>query len=134
MTSPHALENRTRALETDLDAAYRTILEMVPSEQLRDALKSYYPADPDVPGWAWREKLAQQVISAAVILPSGGSATVDRAYCPFCGQGASSPSDVGYALPEGLRRHLLGWGANSKNCEVMRAATSLANNYWNRSR
>jgi hypothetical protein len=52
----------------------------------------------------------------------------ERAYCPLCGEGSSSPYEYGYSLPEGLRRHLTGSGANQ--CVVTEAASKLAHDHW----
>jgi hypothetical protein len=54
----------------------------------------------------------------------------ERAYCPLCGGGSSwGRYESGFALPAGMRRHLLGWGSNRK-CQVMEAAIELARDHW----
>jgi hypothetical protein len=55
----------------------------------------------------------------------------DRAYCPLCGAGNSGPYEDGFALPEGLRRHIVGWG-NMRRCPVFEAAYRLAQDAWDR--
>jgi hypothetical protein len=52
-----------------------------------------------------------------------------RAYCPLCGSGSSGPYDRGFALPEGLRRHLTGFG-NAGACDVLSPVLDLARDYW----
>jgi hypothetical protein len=47
----------------------------------------------------------------------------------LCGDGSQGPYDEGFALPEGLRRHLVGWG-NTHQCRVTHAAFVLAKDYW----
>jgi hypothetical protein len=46
-----------------------------------------------------------------------------RACCPLCGEGTSSPYDVGFAFPDGLQRHLV--GALAAECRIMRAIREL---------
>lgn len=49
-----------------------------------------------------------------------------RALCPLCKQGAQGTRDLkGYAVPDGLRRHLLG-ELNSRQCVVFGAAEAIA--------
>jgi len=64
-----------------------------------------------------------------VLSPEKGSYFSDRAYCPLCGDGSTSPYSNGFTVPEGLRRHLLGWG-NMYQCSVMKTALRLAHEHW----
>lgn len=52
----------------------------------------------------------------------------DRALCPLCHGSSQSPYATGFAIPEGLRRHLLGEN-NSNRCMVTEAALGLAEGY-----
>src|SRR5690606_25671652 len=52
-----------------------------------------------------------------------------RALCPLCNRGSDSPYVEGYALPEGLRRHLMGRG-NTHRCIVMETVSKLAYEHW----
>ena len=52
-----------------------------------------------------------------------------RARCPLCRDSSSSPYSEGFSVPEGLRRHLIGWG-NARQCSVMEAACALARDHW----
>ncbi|MFB9353138.1 hypothetical protein ACFFUA_38080, partial [Streptomyces heliomycini] len=70
--------------------------------------------------------MAEQIIETVEPLPDEKESCFGaRAYCPLCGEGTSSAYEKGYALPEGLRRHLTGWG-KSHICVVMEAAHQLA--------
>jgi hypothetical protein len=72
--------------------------------------------------------VAEQVIASAVLIvdhPYLGQ----RALCPLCRDSSSSPYSEGFSVPEGLRRHLTGWG-NVRQCRVMQAAAELARDYW----
>jgi hypothetical protein len=80
--------------------------------------------------YRWKHEVVEQIINLAGILSSEeGSYFSDRAYCPLCGQGTSSPYKRGFSVPEGLRRHLTG-RCNSQQCMVMQAAMSLARDSW----
>lgn len=78
----------------------------------------------------WLERVADQIIETVEPLSKEhGSYFEPRAYCPLCGDGSSSPYDRGFAIPEGLRRHLTGWGRSS-HCSVTGAAHQLALDYF----
>lgn len=114
---------------SDLQSARRTILELMGPE-LNFVLESYTSCETRVDAQSWESLVAETVIEQAKVLPADeGSYWRDRAYCPLCQQGSHSFYEGGYALPEGLRRHLVGWG-NSQQCPVMEAAMELARDYW----
>ena len=69
--------------------------------------------------WRWQKSLS----------PEEGSYLGPRAYCPLCEAGTSSPYERGFSVPEGLRRHLVGWG-NTGACEVLEPIFGLAEDYW----
>ncbi|KAB0670140.1 hypothetical protein F6V30_08235 [Oryzomonas sagensis] len=119
-------------LKNDLFEARYTILNLMP-EKFERLLKGYYQVKSRQEGYAWEHDVAEQIIAEANILSKEeGSFLEDRAYCPLCGRGSNSPYDRGFAIPEGLRRHLTGWGNNSR-CDVMEAAFRLARDHWHRS-
>lgn len=109
-------------LKAELDRARRTVLDLMP-DNIRDVLYSYRECASRQESWRWREGAAEQLIGLAQPLQSARSR--DRASCPLCKGGSSSPYEEGFSLPEGLRRHLVGWG-NSFSCPVMTAAYDLA--------
>jgi hypothetical protein len=79
----------------------------------------------------WRRETAAAVLAVAQIRPGAemGDPRWPRALCPLCRQGAKGTRDVsGYAVPEGLRRHLLG-ELNSQQCPVFGAAEAIARDY-----
>lgn len=126
---PVSPEDRIRRLEADLYEARRTILDLMP-EPIRDTLSGYYGCKSRQDTYAWESEAIDFVISQAKILSSQeGSYLSDRACCPLCGGETTSPYERGFSVPEGLRRHLSGWGS-SPRCSVMNAALKLAGDCW----
>jgi hypothetical protein len=76
----------------------------------------------------WRMEAMVAVLAAAQVRPGAemGDPRWPRALCPLCRRGAQGTRDVrGFAVPEGLRRHLLG-ESNSQQCPVFGAAEAMA--------
>lgn len=119
-------------LKNDLFDSRYTILNLMP-EKIGNLLKGYYHVKSRQEGYAWEHEVVEQIITEANIFSKEeGSYLEDRAYCPLCGRGSNSPYDRGFAIPEGLRRHLTGWG-NTSRCDVTEAAFRLARDHWHRS-
>jgi hypothetical protein len=124
------VEDHIRHLQNELDAARRAIIEVMPYE-VSERLGTYYRCKTRDDAYDWEREVVEFIIDKAEPLPErlsfcGG----DRAYCPLCHRGSQGPYDEGFALPEGLRRHLTGYG-NTHQCGVMEAAFRLAYEYWN---
>ena len=101
-------------------------------EEARDILRSYSECRSRSDSWGWHERAAYMIIGLAEALPpTERSGMVARAYCPLCGADAAILYEKGFKLPEGLRRHLVGWGGRSNQCSVFNAALQLAHAYWN---
>jgi hypothetical protein len=125
----HPPDDRTRRLEDELDQTCRTVLHLMP-ENVRELLESYSACESRDETHRWDDTVAEQITAFAKVLPRQGPYSSDRAYCPLCGEGSQSPYESGFTLPEGLRRHLVGYG-NTHLCRVMRAALCLARQHWN---
>lgn len=124
-------DERFQKAESDLYFARQTILELMPSP-FDAILESYLSCQSRADSRAWEAKVADEVIqNAQVLTREEGSYWEERAYCPLCRGSSSAPYDVGFSLPEGLRRHLVGWGGRTHQCRVMVAVMGLARNYWN---
>jgi hypothetical protein len=122
-------EDAIRRLKSDLYEARTTIIELMP-EDIQRLLTSYYSCESRQQTYGWAESVADEIVESAEVLPrQQGFYFSDRAYCPLCGHGSESPYESGFAVPEGLRRHLVGWG-NTRQCRVMEAALYLAGDYW----
>jgi hypothetical protein len=118
-----------KKLEEELWSARVAIIGLAPSKY-RDLLKSYYRCEAHKDSYNWLDRVADQIIDTVEPLSKEqGSYLEPRAYCPLCGDGSSSPYDRGFAIPEGLRRHLTGWGRSSQ-CSVTEAAHQLALDYF----
>lgn len=123
-----------RRLEDALDRTRRALIRMR-GEDVEQILSSYQSRmnrtedEFENPGWMahrWLHDLADDLLTLAKpqdVEQLGYGP--DRALCPLCGRGAQTPFSTGFAVPEGLRRHLLGEG-NSIQCAVTEAALGLA--------
>jgi hypothetical protein len=116
-------------LRRDLDAAVRSIILLMP-EDAQSILRSFYECESRDKTYRWRHLAALRVVHLAKPLPKGIHDSRDRAYCPLCGEGALPPSAEGYAIPEGLRRHLFGWGGKQTQCSVFNTVELGARWYW----
>ena len=121
-----AADERIARLEAELDEARRDIVDLAPAE-LWDVLHGYITCGSREEHHRWRLDLVAAVIDRAVPDPATLS-WQPRALCPLCRGGSSSPHQGGFTLPEGLRRHLEGFG-NVRQCPVTRAAFRLARDY-----
>lgn len=124
-------EAKIRRLEDDLYFARRTIIQLM-TDNVQEIMNGCYSCRSRQELYRWEREAAEQIVNLANVLSAEeGSYLSNRAYCPLCGQGSSSPYKRGFSVPEGLRRHLTGWG-NCQQCRVMQAAMSLAHDYWQR--
>jgi len=122
-------EAEIRCLQDELYDARYTIISLMP-EEVEKILKSYYSCKSTEETYRWADIAAAEIIEFAKILsPEEGSYLSERAYCPLCGDGSNSFYENGFSVPEGLRRHLVGYG-NTNQCRVFKAAERLARNYW----
>ena len=113
-------------LKNKLWTARQVIVHLMP-EPARSILKSYSNCSSSQDVYRWPAEIAEQIIPLAVELPGpAGWGPSSRGNCPLCGNGSTQGGADGFALPEGLRRHLIGWGRNTR-CHVINAAVELAN-------
>jgi hypothetical protein len=120
-------DQKIRDLEDELYRARQAIIDLMP-EQKQSILMSFYECESRQEAYAWREKIAAELIGTAEVIRSYNS---DRACCPLCGDGSSSGYEPGYGVPVGLTRHLTGWG-RVRECRVFAAASAIAHDYWNK--
>jgi hypothetical protein len=127
--------DRIRRLESDLFMARCDIIHLAP-EEFHELLGSYYSCSTRSETHSWEDVIAEKVIEKATPIADAVRPDIfgERAYCPLCRGGAQSfyADHRGFSLPEGLRRHLVGFG-NTRHCPVMKAAKDLAWEAWNRS-
>lgn len=128
---PLPSEKQIQRLEEELFDARQTIIKLMPLDKGR-ILRSYLDCKTRTDTHGWQEEVAYKLIDLANVLPVVPDwPNSDRAFCPLCGMGSSTPYESGFSIPEGLRRHLLGFGS-VKQCVVVATAFHLARDYWNR--
>ena len=113
-------DDRTRRLEQELDSAYRAILGLMPDD-VETLLLSYIRAESRDDFDRWERDVTDKIILKGKPFSHGHER---RAYCPLCRASSSSPYSEGFSHPEGLKRHLTGFG-NTQQCVVMLAAFAL---------
>jgi hypothetical protein len=101
-------------------------------DELHNVLTSYGTMESQSDRILWNEHAVEKIIALAEIIPSERESIFPgRAYCPLCGDGnLMTRYESGFSIPEGLRRHLLGWGRHAQQCRVMQAAAEIAERYW----
>lgn len=132
MRRPHAnpIEEKNTQLEWKLYQARETILILMP-EGVQEILRSYRSCASRDDANQWNHTVVEKIISLAEELPSPRVVGLPRfAKCPLCGSGSMAAYQPGFTLPEGLRRHLVGWG-NARQCGVFHAVSALARDCWN---
>lgn len=120
-------ENQIARLKRELTRTREALIELSP-EKIRYSLHGYIGCKSREEANRWEGELVDSLIESAEILPGYGGFS-DRANCPVCGYGGQSPLVEGFTLPEGLRRHLIGWG-NIRQCSILDATMRLAREYW----
>jgi hypothetical protein len=121
-------DQEVRRLKDELDDARRTILSLMP-DAVHGELSSYSQCESRAASCRWLEDVAARLIER-VEATQRSAYHQPRAPCPLCDSSPNSPYDEGgFTVPEGLRRHLVGWG-NVSQCDVTEAAWHLARDYW----
>lgn len=120
-------EQTIRDLQDELLETRLNIINMMPWEAYL-SLSSYDSCKSRIETYQWPNAVASRLSELAKLLPPNIFGTSDRAYCPLCGAGSSRGYANGFAIPEGLRRHLVGWG--DQECPVFAIAMRLARDAW----
>ena len=121
-------EQTIKRLQDELLTARYVILHLMPQNFL-NLLTSYYDCKSREDTYQWENMVAEKLLEYVEIIPYHPEYGRERAYCPLCGEGSDGPVEKGYALPEGLRRHIVGEG-NTKKCPVVEQVRHLARAYW----
>lgn len=117
-------------LSNDLFLAREAIIALM-SEEARAILNSHYRCGSEEESREWGRAAAEKIMDLCHPISQqmyqGHPIGSPRAKCPLCQQGANSfyEHEQGFAIPEGLLRHLLGTH-NSRQCDVFGAAHSIA--------
>jgi hypothetical protein len=122
-------EEEIRRLKNDLYMARHAVIGLM-APDVGQLLHGYYHCECREEGAKWFDDLVRALIERADSAALPASAWGERrSLCPLCNRGSDSPYVEGYALPEGLRRHLAGWG-NTHRCVVMEIVSKLAYEHW----
>lgn len=121
-------EKTIERLRQELWEARYTLYDSLP-EQVQKVLSTYHDCVTVEDTYAWLHDVADDLIDLAEPLPRGHFHLGDRARCPLCGDGSSTPYEEGFALPEGLRMHLEGKG-NARQCSILKQMWGLAQYHW----
>jgi hypothetical protein len=123
------VDDEIRQLKNKLYSARSPIVDLMPKD-IADLLQNHRGCESRADTYKWQSDVVDTIIDKAIFLPERVSYSgVQRAYCPLCRDGSQGPYDEGFAISEGLRRHLIGWG-NVRQCRVTDAAFALASEYW----
>ena len=117
------------SLQDQLDRTRRGIIYLM-TEEAQKILSGYLDCKSQSEARRWRNMAAAEIIALAEAFPSELFHSSHRAYCPLCKDGALVLYESGFKVPEGLRRHLIGWGNENNQCTVFGAAMSLARDHW----
>lgn len=123
------LEEKIRLLKNELWQARWQFIELMP-EDVRRLLRSYMSCHTRKETHGWLHDVIEKIIDDAPLLPALHAYSSERAICPLCKGESSTPYERGFSHPEGLRRHLSGWG-NVGQCPILAATMKLAWEDWN---
>jgi hypothetical protein len=118
-----------RRLKDELHTVRRALVDLMPPEA-QAILWSCYRAKTDQEWAVWPEAAADKIVELCTGITQrtyqGQPIEPPRAKCPLCRAGPQSYYDghLGFALPEGLMRHLTGYG-RSHECPVFGAARAI---------
>lgn len=126
------LAERVKRQEQTIERLRWDLVNLAPDE-FRELLHSFFHCENRVDAHRWQDEVAEKIAAQTSPLwnPELAAQGQARAYCPLCRGGATNyyGNEPGFKLPEGLRRHLVGFG-KSAQCVVMRAASEIARDYW----
>jgi hypothetical protein len=117
------LADKVKRLEWEI-TVLRQELRAVAPVQFEEILNPCGRLPKDFNPYDWPSNIATQIITRAVPLLDAP----DRAPCPLCNHHPDQHD--GYALPNGLERHLTG-RLGQRQCSVMKAAHILIKEDWN---
>jgi len=119
-------------LKEELESLRYSLLHLLPWE-MSTLLTSFYKCKSRKDTYQWLNNVVQQIIDSVPAQPEAriNSWMQERAKCPLCNRTPDSPyNNDGFTLPEGLRRHLVGYG-NTRQCLFTETAKKMARDYWN---
>lgn len=124
---PSAFGDQIQKLQEELRKARYATIRLMPDD-IEHLLMSYRQVDSREHSRRWEHETIDKLLNKAKPI---NRAFDRRAYCPLCGKSSSAPSADGFTFPEGLKRHLSGFG-NTGQCDVTEAAFALARDRWHK--
>lgn len=126
-------DREVKRLKDELYEARSALVGLMPHEA-RIILWSYLNIQTAEEWYRWPDETAEKIGDLCTDVTQRkyeGYIYEQRAKCPLCGDGPQSFYDgnSGFKLPEGLRRHLVGYG-NARECPVFGAARALARDFY----
>jgi len=103
-------------LKEELREARRAIFNLM-SEEIQRIMDSYMYCKSSAEGRVWRTKIVGALVGLSEIVSPQTEYSPARGICPMCRRGPNSNYLDGFAIPEGLWRHLEGFG-NVQRCSV----------------
>ena len=116
-----------RELRNALYMARRTIVDLMP-EHFAKLLTSYHRCKSTREYHAWCGTTAEQIVSLVPAEEIRLGYDSRRTACPLCKGLGHGPHPNGFTVPEGLHRHLTGYG-NAHHCDVTQAAFELGRDF-----
>lgn len=106
-----------------------TLPHIFPNEEIKnEALKISHGSEDEKSLRSDVRKLIEEIISNIEVPPVDKFTLEERTPCPLCGDIANVPySNAGFKYPEGLRRHLIGFG-NTQQCIIIYTIYELGKN------
>jgi hypothetical protein len=119
------LTERIAELERELRSARWDIIHLMPWE-MTQLLTNYHDCVLRADFGRWMSETINRIAELAETDPEASRyPSQPRGYCPLCKHGSLGPFDLGFVLPDGLKRHLEGHGT-AHQCRVTAAAFRMA--------
>lgn len=128
MSRYYSSEDENRKLKDQLYFARITIIHLL-KDPFSKIMKGYHSCNNREEGRQWENHVVEQVIENTLPNKPKHQFYQETAYCPLCGSGTSSYGGSGFTYPEGLKRHLEGYG-NTHQCSITNEVFSLARDHW----
>lgn len=133
LTAHNNVDKKIEELNWELYSARWTILNVAIARTNCWDLYEFTRCSSSKEARDWKKNIRENLIDLAkpIMLKNFKDElmTFSRAFCPLCGNGNDNDRIGGYSLPEGLSRHLEGYG-NTHQCSVMEQILKLANKEW----
>lgn len=125
----YRVEPTEEGLKRDLDRARHAIVELLPNE-IRVLIERRFECNTRAETRAKVDEIVDVIVERSPrVVGLNTDWSGERAWCWLCRAGSSGPYEQGFAIPEGLRRHLKG-SYNAQHCIVMEQVEALLRDYF----